>query len=158
MDLTHWLWVATAAYAVHILEEFALDWRDWASNVLGLPVEWPDFYVVNAIVVVLGIAAANLAVEAPALALGFPALMLINAVVFHLAPILVTRGRFSPGAITATVLFLPIGSACFVVAGRSGQLSAGTVVAAFVLGAALMAAPILFLRIKSRPYFRQDRR
>ena len=48
------LWVALAAYGIHILEEYELNWRDWARVVLRLPVEWESFHVVNALVVVLG--------------------------------------------------------------------------------------------------------
>jgi GH15 family glucan-1,4-alpha-glucosidase len=84
MSLAGWLWLALAAYAVHMLEEYELDWRNWARSVIGLPVEWADFYVTNAIVVVLGIAAAQ-------------------------------------------------------------------------IGALLMASPVVLLKIKSKPYFRQDR-
>ena len=83
MHLSHWLWLATAAYAIHALEEFILDWRDWARAVFGLPVDWPVFYVVNFVVVVLGVVAANLAQAAPGIALGFAALMLINGLFFH---------------------------------------------------------------------------
>jgi hypothetical protein len=54
MSLTDLLWLATAAYGVHILEEYQLNWRDWARAVIGLPVEWSDFYVVNALVIVFG--------------------------------------------------------------------------------------------------------
>jgi len=61
MNLAHWIWVATAAYGIHALEEFILDWRDWARAVIRLPVEWAHFYVVNFLVIVLGIVAANLA-------------------------------------------------------------------------------------------------
>ena len=85
MSLTDLMWLATAAYGLHVLEEYQLNWRDWARAVIGLPVEWSDFYVVNALVIVLGIVAANLARTAPGLALGFPALMLINATFFHVA-------------------------------------------------------------------------
>ena len=156
MDLTHWIWLATAAYAIHILEEFTLDWRDWARAIIGLPVEWSDFYVVNAIVVVLGISAANLATAAPGVALGFPALMLINAVFFHIAPLIMTRGRYSPGFATAVLLFLPIGFLCYRAAAGAGLLDATTLTLSVVIGAALMATPIVLLHLKSRPYFRQD--
>jgi hypothetical protein len=156
MDLSHWLWLATAAYGVHILEEFSLNWRDWARAVIGLPVEWADFYIVNSLVIVLGIVSANLATAAPALALSFAALMLINAVFFHILPVIKTRGRFSPGVFTAVVLFLPIGVACFAVADRAGVLTTAAVVVSFVIGALLMATPIVLLNIKSRPYFRQN--
>lgn len=157
MDLSHWLWIATAAYGIHILEEFALNWRDWARTVIGLPVEWPDFYVTNALVIVLGVTAANLASAAPGLALAFPALMLINAVFFHILPIVKAKGRFSPGAITAVILFLPIGIYSFVVANRAGLLTASSLIGSFVLAALLMATPVVLLKVKSRPYFRQDR-
>ncbi len=154
MDLSHWLWVATAAYGLHALEEFILDWRNWARAVIGLPVEGHDFYVVNFLVIVLGFIAANLA-AVPAVALSFPALMLINAVFFHIGPMIVTRGRYSPGVATAVVLFLPIGVACYCAAGRAGVLTAGTIVVSVVIGALMMAMPIVLLRIRSRPYFQQ---
>jgi hypothetical protein len=41
MDLAHWIWLATAAYGIHALEEFILDWRDWARAVIGLPLNGP---------------------------------------------------------------------------------------------------------------------
>ena len=100
MSLTDLLWLATAAYGVHILEEYQLNWRDWARAVIGLPVERSDFYVVNALVIVFGVVAANLA-RWPGLALAFPALMLINATFFHVLPFARTGGRFSPGLATA---------------------------------------------------------
>lgn len=157
MDLTHWIWLATGAYGVHAFEEFELDWRNWARAVIKLPVEWHDFYVVNFLVIVLGIVAAELAPAAPGLALAFPALMLINAVFFHIAPYVVTRGRFSPGLITAVLLFLPIGTACYVVANDAGVLDTTNLIGSFVLAALLMAMPIVLLHIKSLAYFRQDR-
>ncbi len=157
MDLAHWIWLATAAYGVHAFEEFELDWRNWARAVIGLPVEWQDFYVTNFLVIVLGFVAANLAEAAPGVALAFPALMLINALFFHIAPFVVTRGRFSPGLVTAVLLFLPIGTACYVAADHAGLLHSGNLVESFVLAALLMAIPIVLLRVKSKPYFRQDR-
>ncbi len=156
MNLSHWIWLATGAYAAHMLEEHMLNWRDWARAVIGLPVEWDNFYVTNSIVVVLGIVAANLATASPTLALSFPALMLINAIVFHIAPMIVTRGRYSPGVATAVVLFLPIGAACYCAGDRAGVLDAKAIAGSFALAAALMAMPIVLLHIKSWPYFRQD--
>jgi hypothetical protein len=99
------MWLCVGAYGLHILEEFVFDWRNWARNVLHLPVQWDDFYITNALVIVLGIVAAEAAPVLPAAALGFPALMLINATCFHVAPFVWTHGRFSPGLITAVLLF-----------------------------------------------------
>ena len=155
MPLTDLAWLALAAYAAHILEEFSLDWRNWARAVVGLPVEWPDFFVSFVVVVVLGIVQAELA---PSFALGpltYAALMLINATFFHVWPFLRTRGRYSPGLTTAVLFFYPLGIAMFAQAHAEGRLSLGVAVAAFIAGAALMAFPVVLLKMKSRPYFRQ---
>jgi hypothetical protein len=149
-----WLWVATAAYGLHILEEFMLDWKTWANKVLKLPVDWPTFYVVNSVAVVLGIVAAAIGWRLPALSLAFPALMLINAVFFHILPFIVTK-KFSPGLISAVVLFLPIGGWLFYGANRDGVLTTTTAIIAVALGAGLMAYPVILLKLKDRPFFKQ---
>lgn len=155
MPLTDLAWLALAAYAAHILEEFSLDWRNWARAVVGLPVEWPDFYVTNAVVVVLGIVQAELA---PSFVLGpltYAALMIINATFFHVWPFLRTRGRYSPGLTTAVLFFYPLGITMFAQAHAEDRLTAGVALTAFIAGAALMAFPVVLLTMKSRPYFRQ---
>jgi hypothetical protein len=73
------LWLCVGAYGAHVLEEFIFDWRGWANNVLHLPARWDDFYVTNCLVVVVGVVAVMIAPAWPAVALGFPGLMLINA-------------------------------------------------------------------------------
>lgn len=157
MSLTDLLWLATAAYGVHILEEYQLNWRDWARDALHLPAEWSDFYVVNALVIVLGAVAASLAATQPAIALSFPALMLINATFFHVMPFIRLRGRFSPGLITAVALFYPIGLICYRQAIAEGAIGVGGVALSILLGASMMAAPVVLLLIKDKPYFRQRR-
>lgn len=103
------LWLCVAAYGVHILEEFVFDWENWARNVLRLPVQWNGFYGTNALVIVLGIVAAEIAPVWPVAALAYPALMVINASFFHVVPFVFAGGRFSPGLITALLLFVPLG-------------------------------------------------
>jgi hypothetical protein len=80
--------------------------------------------------------------------------MIINAVFFHVMPFVVKK-KFSPGLITAVLLFLPLGAWLFYGAAQDGVLSAGNTLGAFSLGAALMACPIVLLKNKDRPYFRQ---
>jgi len=150
-------WLSLAAYAVHILEEYTLDWRNWARAVIKLPVEWSDFYVTNAVVVTLGIAQAMLAPILPLAPLIYAALMIVNAVFFHVLPMLRGGGRFSPGVATAVVLFLPLGTAVWRQAAADGALNATTAVLAAAGGVVLMAFPIVMLNLKSKPYFRQDR-
>jgi hypothetical protein len=152
-ELRSLLWLCLAAYGIHVVEEFVFNWQSWARNVLHLPARWEDFYVTNALVVVLGIVAAMVAPQWPTLALGFPALMLINAVFFHIAPFVWTRGRFSPGLLTAVVLFLPLGLMTM----RAAHPDGAQIACALGIGAALMATPILFLKLATRPYFDQDK-
>ncbi len=156
MSLTDLIWICTIAYGIHMLEEYMLDWRDWAQAVIKLPVTWPDFYVTNSLVIVLGICCANVAVTQPQLALVLPALMLINATFFHVLPMIVTHGRYSPGVFTAIVLFYPLGYLAFHRAMSAGSVSTHGVVLSFVIGAALMASPIVLLHLKNKPYFRQS--
>ena len=154
MDHEIWLWVATAAYGLHALEEFMLDWKTWANKVLNLPVDWPQFYVTNSLVVVLGIVAAEIGWRLPVLSLAFPALMLINAVFFHILPFAVKK-KYSPGLASAVCLFLPLGIWLFHAADSDGALSAATATGAIALGAGLMAYPIILLKLKDQPFFKQ---
>jgi hypothetical protein len=154
MELKNLLLLCTAAYALHAMEEFIFDWRGWARAVLMLPVEWSSFYVTNFAVIVLGFVSAGLAQASPVVGLAFPALMMINAIFFHILPFLRTRGRFSPGLMTAVALFIPLGFWCY----RTAYLSAATsveIVMSFVIGAALMAFPVVCLKAGLRPYFQQ---
>lgn len=156
MTLQTLAWLSMAAYAIHIMEEYSFDWRNWARAVIKLPVEWSDFYVTNAVVVALGIAQAQLAPALPLAPLIFASLMLINAVFFHMLPMVRTGGRFSPGVVTAIVLFLPAGIAVWRRAANDGLLDTTTVVLAIAGGAALMAYPVVMLNLRARPYFRQN--
>ena len=153
MSFQSLMWLCLAAYGLHVLEEFVFDWRNWAREVLRLPAEWGDFYVTNALVIVIGFVAAEIAPVLPTVSLAFPALMLINAACFHVVPFTLTRGRFSPGLITALLLFFPLAIATFSAA-AVGRKAIGL---AFGVGALLMATPIVFLKLKTKPYFDQTR-
>lgn len=155
MTLDEVIWIAMAAYALHVLEEYVFDWATWVRLVLKLPVHWNHFYLTNAVVMVLGAMAAEIAPQMPVLALCFPALLAINAVFFHIAQVIRFKGRFSPGVMTATVLLLPAASLCYGVAYMSGLLTGRALLLSFIGGALLMAAPIGFLKLKGLPYFVQ---
>ncbi len=77
----------------------------------------------------------------------FASLMLINAVFFHILPVIRMRGQFRPGIVTAVVLFF----------GRTSRL-AGRVAepGCVAAGALLMAYPIVMLNLKCLPYLRQS--
>ncbi len=158
MSHAYILWIATMAYALHVVEEFAFDWKNWAANVLKLPVSWSHFAVVNGAVIVLGVSCAGVGWALPAYALCLPALMLINATFFHVLPFIVTKGRFSPGLATALVLFYPVAIWSYYGAWQDGILDITTIVFSFILGALLMATPVAMLKLRRKPYFDQERR
>lgn len=147
------LWLCVAAYGAHVLEEFVFDWLSWSQQVLHLPTRWEDFYITNCLVIVVGIVAVEIAPEYPAVALGFPGLMLINAIFMHVFPFLRKRGRFSPGLITAVLLFCPLGLYTM----RAAELNVRVIIVAFAVGAALLATPIGFILLKRNRYFDQTR-
>jgi hypothetical protein len=147
------LWLCVAAYGAHVLEEFVFDWRTWSQQVLHLPTRWEDFYITNCLVIVVGIVAVEIAPEYPAVALGFPALMLINATFMHVFPFLRTKGRFSPGLITGVLFFWPLATCTMLAA----ELNARVVIVAFAVGATLLATPIGFILLKRNSYFDQTR-
>jgi hypothetical protein len=75
--------------------------------------------------------------------------MLINATLFHVAPFAWTRGRFSPGLITAVLLFFPLG----IEAVRLSGVHGADLALSFCVGAVVLATPIVFLKMKARRYF-----
>lgn len=150
-DMSHeWIiWVLLAASALHVMEEHAFGWQGWATETLGVRPTWADFWATNAAMIVVGLAAAAVGWAAPAFALGFPALALINAAFFHVLPSLRAR-RPNPGCVTAVALYVPLGIWCYVAAADDDVLSAGTVLGSLLIGAVLMAAAIGVLAGKER--------
>lgn len=149
------LWIATAAYGLHMLEEYMYNWKDWVGRVLKLPVEWSEFYLVNAFVIILGVCCAAIGWHRPEMALSFPAFMLVNAILFHIVPVVVTR-IFSPGLFTAVGLFLPIAGWAYYGAWVDGTLTTVAGVVSGVLGFFMMMFPIVLQTTRRRPFFRQD--
>ncbi len=146
------LWIATTAYAFHILEEYELNWHDWARNVLRLPVNMTSFYIVNFLVVVLGVCCSAVGWRLPLFALLFPAVMIVNATVFHILPVVRTR-IFSPGVVTAVVFFYPVAAWSYYEAWEDGVLSAWTAICSLILGVLMMAYPVLLLKIRHMRWF-----
>lgn len=157
MQHEYLIWIATFAYAIHAFEEFELNWRDWARSVLGLPVDWTSFYIANSLVIVLGICCGSVGWKAPWFTLGLPALMVINATLFHVVPTIAKR-VYSPGLATAMLLFYPLAAWIYYGAWQDGVLTTSAIILSTVFGAAIMATPIILLRVKSKAMFQYDRR
>lgn len=148
MNHEYLLWIATLAYGVHMIEETIYNWHDWVRKVLKVNAEWSEFYMVNAVVIVLGATCAMVGWRSPAFALILPAFMIINAVLFHIVPVLVTR-IFSPGVITAVFLFLPVTGWIYYQAYLDGVLTAPVTWISSLSGLALMFFPIVLQKTKT---------
>jgi Protein of unknown function with HXXEE motif len=147
------LWLLVTASAVHVVEEHALGWQGWADVTLGrrfgVHPTWSDFWATNTALLAFAFSAAVVGWQATWFALSLPALCLVNAALFHVVPSIVQR-RPNPGVFTAVVLYVPLGIWCYVAAGHDGELDAGALIWSILVGAALMAAAIGFLRLKPR--------
>ncbi|QCH13687.1 HXXEE domain-containing protein [Synechococcus sp. CB0101] len=138
-------WLCLVAYGLHVIEEYDLGWKPWAEQVLGLPVTWGDFYITNGFgVIPLGLLAGGVGWQVPAAALLLPGLMLVNAVGFHVLPALRT-GLYSPGLITAILLFFPLAGWCVITAYRHHRKA---LFIAMPLSVLFMAFPVVILLLK----------
>jgi hypothetical protein len=144
------LWIPLAAYAIHVLEEATLNWKQWAIQSLKLTnVEWFIFDIANMAVMFIAIAAAMVGWKLPEFALIIAALMFINGLFFHILPTIFQK-TFSPGVITATLLFMPISIWVYYGAYQDGLLTLSVLVMSLVLGSLLMASPIFFLKLRNK--------
>lgn len=116
------LWVVVMVLGLHFLEEFALDLRTWLQAVLLVPVTWEQFHLVNASVTLIAIGGAVIGWRRPDLSLVMPAILIVNALLFHLAFTIIWRS-YSPGTASALLLFVPAGLWCFIGAQRDGVLT-----------------------------------
>ncbi|MBP2645121.1 MAG: hypothetical protein H6Q75_561 [Firmicutes bacterium] len=151
------LWIATLAYGLHIVEEMLFGWRAWARSFLKIPAEWNEFYVFNAVVILYGCVSAIVGWKCPALALSYPAFMIINLVFFHIIPTL-KSGKFSPGLITAIVLFAPIATWAYYGASVDNIISNQSIAISTLIGILFMAYPIILQKLKTKPFFQQPAR
>lgn len=143
------LWLPLIAYPLHVLEEQILGWRNWAQNHLGLKeVTWPAFDVANLAVCFTAIGYAVIGWRLPIVALLITALMFINGLFFHILPTLIQR-VFSPGVITSVLLFLPSSVWIYWGAHQDHVLTWQVAVFSLLLGAVLMAFPIVLLKVKA---------
>lgn len=144
---TWWLWVAVAACAFHIIDEYAFNWPAWANRI-HVPCNWTDYFVVNGAFLVLGISGAMVGWRFVVFALAFPALLFYNAL-FHLVVSLWAQ-QMNPGAITGLTILAPAGLVCYFAAYRDGVLTRGRLVGGLTAGAVAHVFPVLIILLRPR--------
>lgn len=148
------LWVVVMAVSLHVLEEYTLNFVGWAQVALKVDVSWEIFHLVNASLIVFGIAGAAIGWRAPSFSLIMPAIVGINALGFHI-PLTIIQWRISPGTGTSLVFFVPVTIWTYYGAYRDGVLSRKTFLIS--AGAGLMITVyltiLLMIRLRYGPHF-----
>jgi Protein of unknown function with HXXEE motif len=147
----HILWVVVMATALHILEEYGMNFRSWADAALGIKILWEEFHIVNGVVLLFLIGAAMIGWRLPAVSLMSPALIGFNGLFFHLGLTIVT-GLYSPGTVTGVILFIPVCVWAYYGAYRDRVLTKKVLIVSLVGGILLQFYPLLVLF--TRNYFK----
>jgi len=140
------IFVFCLLYALHMVEEFTLGFVKWADRYLGR-FDWTQNLIGNAGFFLFLTLACYLYYRDPAghLWVGMAAAMwvLSNAFVHIVATIL--SGEYSPGVVTATVLYLPGGIYFLAYWGSRGLLTWGNTILSFAVGGVVfMLLPTFF--------------
>jgi hypothetical protein len=139
----------TAAYAIHIVEEYRCGWLDWAQGLSGLQMHKGEFIIANSIVVVLGTVCSLVGYTQPLVSCTFAGLALVNALTAHIGATIAKR-VWSPGIITSIVLFIPLGVWAYYDCYYKGFIDTAGIVITVVAGFLIMCVPIAYQLIKNR--------
>ena len=143
------VWLFVPAYALHVAEEWFGGFPDWVAPVVGSPLPPAAFLGVNAVamtLLVVGIAAAIRSERSGWVAVAAATVAIANTIA-HLGGAMLT-GSYSPGLVSAVVLYVPLGSLTLLRAidhAPRAQLARGMVVG-LVLHAAVFVMAFAFTR------------
>ena len=134
-------------YAVHMIEEFALGFVEWANRYFGR-FDWTQNLIGNSAYVVLLVAACYLYYKNPSryLWLGMASAMWVLANAFIHLSATILSGEYSPGVVTATILYIPSGLYFLQKWGRAGLLGWRNLTLSFVVGGVLIMLLPTFAR------------
>lgn len=142
-------WLLVISYAAHVMEEYILNWKKWVITITNVNVEWNEFFVTNSAVIITGICFAMIGFKNPYISLMFPALMVINAIFFHILPTIIKR-KFSPGVLTSIFLFLPLSYIAYYEAYKQNLFSIQLLFITISGGIIIMLYPIFLQKIKDK--------
>ena len=142
LQFERFLWAMPAAYALHICEEFGAGFPAWMNQYMHASMTNAAFLMNNALfmAILLSLSAwASLSTSrlSAFLFLGWASGNLFWNFIFHLATTLIADS-YSPGLVTASLLYYPISIWVGVLAVRDKRLDLAGVLGAFAVGAAIM--------------------
>ena len=144
------LWPFAPAYAIHVAEEWFAGFPGWAARMTGRPIPGTAFILINAVAMVLLLAAIRAATRDERhgwMAVGIATIVLVNTAA-HAAGAVLTQS-YAPGLISAVVLYVPLGSLAMVRAldhAPRAQLARG-VVAGLIIHAIVVIAALASARL-----------
>lgn len=134
-------------YTLHMVEEFTFGFVPWADRYFG-SFNWTQNLIGNSVYMILLIMACYQYKKNPSkkLWLGMAGVMwvLVNAFI-HLSSTIL-GGEYSPGVVTATLLYIPFGLLFLIMWGRKGLLNWKNVLLSFVIGGGLIMLLPTFTR------------
>lgn len=142
MRFERFLWAMPAAYALHIWEEYGTGFPVWMNQHMHASMTNPVFLLNNAFFMAILLSLSTWASLSTSrlsafLFLSWASGNLFWNFIFHLVTTLIADS-YSPGLVTASLLYYPISIWIGVLAVRDGRLSIPGVVGAFTIGAAIM--------------------
>jgi hypothetical protein len=135
------IWLVPAAYALHVCEEYAAGFPAWMTQTVGGPMTTTTFLAYNGVfIVLLATLTAWASVSRRALAaflvLAWASGQMFWNFVFHLA-MTVAYDRYSPGLVSAVLLYWPLSLLVWRSAWREGVVSRGRLAVAIAIGGGL---------------------
>lgn len=143
------LWLFVPAYAVHVAEEWFGGFPDWIANIVGRPLPAETFFIINGIAMALLVVGVRAAIRSDRygwIAVAVATIALVNTLA-HAAGAALTVS-YSPGLISAVVLYVPLGALTMIRALDQAfrpQLTRG-VVAGLVIHAIVFIVAFTFAR------------
>ena len=144
------LWPFAPAYAIHVAEEWFAGFPGWAARIAGRPIPGTAFVAINAVAMLLLLAAVRAATRDERhgwMAVGIATIFLVNTAA-HAAGAVLTQS-YAPGLISAVVLYVPLGSLAMVRAfdqARREQLARG-IIAGLLIHAIVVIAALASTRL-----------
>jgi Protein of unknown function with HXXEE motif len=144
------LWPFVPAYAVHVAEEWFGGFPQWIGMVAGRPLPAATFLIINGVAMVLLVAGIRAAMRSDRygwIAVAVATIALVNTLA-HAAGTAWT-GSYSPGLISAVLLYVPLGGLAMVRAldqAPSPQLARG-IGAGLIIHAAVFVLAFTFARV-----------
>ncbi len=134
-------------YAVHMVEEFTIGFVEWADRYFG-NFNWTQNLIGNSIFMLLLAAACYLYYKNSSknLWLGMAGAMWVLANSFIHISTTILGGEYSPGVVTAAVLYIPGGLYFLVRWGRKGLLNWKNLTLSFTVGGVLIMLLPTFIR------------